>query len=136
MRTPAYATTGASEALGPFTLERREPGAEEVLIDILYCGVCHSDLHQVRNEWGGSRYPMVPGHEIIGRVSRVGAEVDRWQVGDLVGVGCFVDSCRRCPSCEEGEEQYCDVGMTETYNGLERDGVTPTQGGYSKRITV
>jgi uncharacterized zinc-type alcohol dehydrogenase-like protein len=136
IRTAAYATTAATEPLGPFTIERREPGPHDVLIEILFCGVCHSDLHQARGEWGNSVYPMVPGHEIVGRVRQVGAAVARWKVGDRVGVGCFVDSCRRCSACEEGVEQYCAEGMTLTYNGLERDGVTLAQGGYSSQITV
>jgi uncharacterized zinc-type alcohol dehydrogenase-like protein len=137
LRTPAYATTGPTDALAPFTIERREVGPHDVLIEILYCGVCHSDVHQARNDWGNSIYPMVPGHEIVGRVAQVGGEVTRWKTGDIVGVGCFVDSCRRCPSCREGVEQYCtDGGMTMTYNGYERDGVTPTYGGYASQITV
>lgn len=136
LRTPAYATTGPTEPLAPFTIERREPGPHEVLIEILYCGVCHSDLHQARNDWGNATYPMVPGHEIVGRISRVGDAVTRWRVGDTVGVGCFVDSCRTCDACKEGEEQYCVEGPTQTYNYLERDGVTRTQGGYSTQITV
>lgn len=136
LHTPAYATTAPTASLAPFTIERREPGPRDVLIEILYCGVCHSDIHQARGEWGNSIYPMVPGHEIIGRVAQVGGEVERWKVGDTVGVGCFLDSCRTCPSCHEGEEQFCTTGMTMTYNGYERDGVTPTFGGYSKQITV
>ncbi len=136
LRTPAYATTASTEPLAPFTIERREPGPRDVLIEILYCGVCHSDVHQARGEWGNSIYPMVPGHEIVGRVARVGAEVTRWKVGDVVGVGCFVDSCRTCEACRDGDEQYCAVGMNATYNGHERDGVTPTYGGYSSQITV
>jgi len=107
-----------------------------VLIDIAYCGVCHSDIHQARDEWGGSIFPMVPGHEIVGTVARVGDQVERWKIGDTVGVGCFVDSCRECEACKAGEEQYCERGMTLTYNGYERDGRTPTYGGYSTRITV
>jgi uncharacterized zinc-type alcohol dehydrogenase-like protein len=134
--TPAYATASASSPLAPFSIERREPRADEVLIDILYCGVCHSDIHQARDEWGGSIFPMVPGHEIVGRVSRVGDGVNRFKVGDVVGVGCFVDSCRVCPQCRAGEEQYCDPGMTATYNAREREGGAPTYGGYSTRITV
>jgi uncharacterized zinc-type alcohol dehydrogenase-like protein len=133
--TPAYAAPSAKAPLAPFKVERREPGASEVLIDILYCGVCHSDLHQVRDEWGGAIFPMVPGHEIVGRVSQVGNAVKKFKVGDPVGVGCFVDSCRQCPSCRKGEEQYCDSGMTGTYNGREKNGA-PTYGGYSTRITV
>lgn len=134
--TPAYAAVSAGAALAPFSIERRDPGPSDVLIDILYCGVCHTDIHQARNEWGGSTFPMVPGHEIVGRVAGVGAAVNRFKPGDAVGVGCFVDSCRTCASCRQGLEQYCDVGMVATYNSMERDGVTPTQGGYSTRITV
>jgi alcohol dehydrogenase (NADP+) len=133
---PAYATTGAKDSLKPHNIERRDPGPHDVLIDILYCGVCHSDIHQARDEWGGSIFPMVPGHEIVGTVSKVGGQVRKWNVGDTVGVGCFVDSCRKCDACREGEEQYCEEGMNATYNGYERDGKTPTYGGYSTRITV
>ncbi len=137
LNTPAYAAVDGQSPLAPFTIERREPRAHEVLIDILYCGVCHSDIHQVRAEWGSSGiFPMVPGHEIVGRVAQVGAHVGRFKVGDAVGVGCFVDSCRACPQCEAGEEQYCDEGMTGTYNSRERDTQAPTYGGYSTRITV
>ncbi len=136
MRTPAYAAPSADEPLAPFTVERREPRAHEVLIDILYCGVCHSDIHQVRDEWGGSIFPMVPGHEIVGRVSRAGEGATKFSVGDLVGVGCFVDSCRSCEPCRAGEEQYCREGMTGTYNSRERDSGEPTYGGYSTRIVV
>ncbi|MEJ7746938.1 MAG: NAD(P)-dependent alcohol dehydrogenase [Luteimonas sp.] len=137
LQTPAYAAADGASPLAPFTIERREPRANEVLIDILYCGVCHSDIHQVRDEWGGNGiFPMVPGHEIVGRVAQVGAGVDTFKVGDAVGVGCFVDSCRACPQCRGGEEQYCDHGMTATYNSRERDSKAPTYGGYSTRITV
>lgn len=136
LRTPAYAATDARSPLAPFTIERREPGPHEVLVDILYCGVCHSDIHQARDEWGGSIFPMVPGHEIVGRVAQAGAQVSRFKVGDVVGVGVFVDSCRQCPSCRSGDEQYCDEGMTGTYNARERGTGTPTYGGYSTRITV
>jgi uncharacterized zinc-type alcohol dehydrogenase-like protein len=107
-----------------------------VSIDILYCGVCHSDIHQARGEWGPAIFPMVPGHEIIGSVAQVGSHVSDWKVGDTVGVGCFVDSCRQCAACRDGEEQYCATGPVLTYNGRERDGVTPTFGGYSTRIVV
>jgi uncharacterized zinc-type alcohol dehydrogenase-like protein len=130
----AYAAASATSPLGPFSIERRNPGPHDVQIEILYCGICHSDIHQVRNEWGGSIYPMVPGHEIVGRVTAVGAHVSKFKVGDLAGVGCFVDSCRTCPNCQAGEEQYCDNGMVATYNGKEKDGVTPTLGGYSTLI--
>jgi alcohol dehydrogenase (NADP+) len=134
--TPAYAAASAKSPLAPFTIERRQPGAHEVLIDILYCGVCHSDIHQARDEWGGSIFPMVPGHEIIGIVQQIGSGVSQWQVGDTVGVGCFVDSCRECEACRAGEEQYCHQGASFTYNCRERDGKTPTYGGYSTCITV
>lgn len=143
LKTPAYAALDATSPLAPFNIERREPGPREVLIDILYCGVCHSDIHQARDGWGGSIFPMVPGHEIVGRVARVGSQVERFQVGEAVGVGVFVDSCRRCPSCRDGEEQYCDFGMSGTYNSYERDPIEhridksrPTYGGYSTMITV
>lgn len=142
LTTPAYAATDSQSPLAPFTIERRPPRPGEVLIDIRYCGVCHSDVHQVRDEWGGNGiFPMVPGHEIVGHVAQVGDGVDRFKVGDAVGVGCFVDSCRACPQCRAGEEQYCDEGMTATYNARERaDGRAgqgaPTYGGYSTRITV
>jgi uncharacterized zinc-type alcohol dehydrogenase-like protein len=136
LETPAYAAASARAPLGPFSIRRREPGPRDVLIEILYCGVCHSDVHQARAEWGDAIFPMVPGHEIVGRVLQVGAAVQRWKVGDTVGVGCFVDSCRRCEACQAGEEQYCHEDMTLTYNGRERDSEAPTFGGYSTRITV
>ncbi|MGJ7903967.1 NAD(P)-dependent alcohol dehydrogenase [Lysobacter sp. 1R34A] len=135
-KTAAYAAVDARTPLAPFSIERREPGPNEVLIDILYCGVCHSDIHQARDEWGGSTFPMVPGHEIVGRVARLGANAKGFRLGDAVGVGCFVDSCRECPQCRAGEEQYCDQGMTGTYNSRERGTGAPTYGGYSTRITV
>lgn len=136
LKVPAYAALSPKTPLAPYTIERREPGAHDVLIDILYCGVCHSDIHQVRDEWGGSIFPMVPGHEIVGTVADVGSHVTRWKRGDTVGVGCFIDSCRACGPCRDGEEQYCENGMNQTYNGYEQDGITPTYGGYSTRITV
>jgi alcohol dehydrogenase (NADP+) len=136
LETPAYAAQDAKSALAPWTIDRREPGSHDVLIDIVYCGVCHSDIHQARDEWGGSIFPMVPGHEIVGKVVKVGADVKNWKTGDIVGIGCFVDSCRDCDPCREGEEQYCENGMTLTYNGHEKDGKTPTNGGYSTRVTV
>ncbi|RYY86054.1 MAG: NAD(P)-dependent alcohol dehydrogenase [Chitinophagaceae bacterium] len=135
-QTKAYAAFDAATPLRDFTLDRREPGAHDVQIEILYCGVCHSDIHQVRNEWGNSMYPMVPGHEIVGRVSAVGTHVKKFKVGDLAGVGCLVDSCRECAKCKEGLEQYCENGSVGTYNALERDGKTPTYGGYSKQIVT
>ncbi len=134
--TKAYAAQNATSPLGPFSLDRRTPGAHDVHIEILFCGVCHSDIHQVRNEWGGSRYPMVPGHEIVGRVVSVGSEVTKFAAGDIAGVGCFVDSCRTCASCQEGIEQYCENGMVGTYNGIERETKAPTYGGYSTQIVV
>jgi uncharacterized zinc-type alcohol dehydrogenase-like protein len=136
LSTAAYAATSATTPLAPFTITRREPGTQDVLIEILFCGVCHSDIHQARGEWGQSKFPMVPGHEIIGKVSQVGSAVKKWKAGDTVGVGCFVDSCRQCEPCKAGEENYCDEAPTFTYNGFERDGKTLTQGGYSKQITV
>lgn len=133
--TKAFAAPSATTPLGPFTFDRRSVGPKDVHIDIKYCGVCHSDIHQARDEWGGSIFPMVPGHEIVGIVTEVGAEVTKFKVGDTVGVGCFVDSCRTCPSCQQGLEQYCEVGMVGTYNGREKDG-SPTYGGYSDNIVV
>ncbi|MCA1581339.1 MAG: NAD(P)-dependent alcohol dehydrogenase [Acidobacteria bacterium] len=132
----AWATPAAHAPLEPLRIPRREPGPRDVSIEILYCGVCHSDIHQVRDEWGGSLFPLVPGHEIAGRVIDAGGDVRRFKPGDAVGVGCFVDSCRECEACLAGEEQYCARGVTPTYNGRERDGKTPTYGGYSAQITV
>jgi alcohol dehydrogenase (NADP+) len=134
--TSGYAAKGPSAKLEPFTFERREPGPHDVLIDILYCGICHSDIHQVRDEWGGAMFPMVPGHEIVGRVARVGSRVKRFKVGALAGVGCFVDSCRVCENCKAGLEQFCEGHIVWTYNGTERDEKTPTYGGYSSHIVV
>jgi len=136
LKTRGYATHGPTAALEPFSFERREPGPRDVLIEILYCGVCHSDIHQARNEWQNSIYPMVPGHEIVGRVAAAGREVTRFREGDLAGVGCFVDSCRVCRNCEDGEEQYCQNHLVSTYNGTEKDEKTPTFGGYSSQIVV
>ncbi|HET7119518.1 MAG TPA: NAD(P)-dependent alcohol dehydrogenase [Hanamia sp.] len=132
--TKAYAAQSATTPLGAWTLERRSPKPHDVQVEILYCGVCHSDLHTVRNEWGGTIYPVVPGHEIVGRVTAVGNHVTKFKVGDLAGIGCMVDSCRECDNCKEGLEQYCTVGMVGTYNGKERDGSGITYGGYSKQI--
>jgi len=134
--TKAYAAFDDKSPLAPFELTRREPRAGDVTIEILYCGICHSDLHQVRNEWHNASYPMVPGHEIVGRVTAVGANVTKLKVGQLAGVGCLVDSCRECSPCGKGLEQYCEKGNSQTYNGLERDGKTPTYGGYSKQVVV
>src|ERR1700745_3725449 len=134
--TKAYAAHSPSDPLGPFSFQRREVGPHDVQIDILYCGVCHSDIHQARDEWGGSIYPMVPGHEIVGRVTNVGNHVKNFKVGDLAGVGCFIDSCRVCDNCKTGLEQYCEEGMVGTYNGRERVTNNPTYGGYSTQIVV
>jgi len=134
--TRAYAAYSATTPLAPYSFERREPGPKDAQIDILFCGVCHSDLHTVRSEWEGTVYPMVPGHEIVGRVSRVGAEVSKFKVGDLAAVGCLVDSCQHCGSCAEGLEQYCENGFTGTYGGVEKETGQPTRGGYSDKIVV
>ncbi|MFN7914256.1 MAG: NAD(P)-dependent alcohol dehydrogenase [Vicinamibacterales bacterium] len=131
----AFAAEQSHAPLGPFQVSRREPGPHDVVIDIAFCGVCHSDLHQVRDEWGNSTFPMVPGHEIVGRVRALGGAVTAHRVGDPVGVGCFVDSCRACEACRDHEEQFCAT-CAFTYNGTETDGVTPTYGGYSTQIVV
>jgi uncharacterized zinc-type alcohol dehydrogenase-like protein len=136
MTTNAYGAYAADKPLEPIAIERREPGPNDVQIEIAYCGVCHSDLHTVRSEWGGTLYPCVPGHEIVGHVSAVGAEVSGFQVGDTVGIGCLVDSCQHCPSCAEGLEQFCENGFTGTYNGQTQDPPGHTLGGYSQRIVV
>lgn len=135
-KSKAYAAQTKTSPLAPFTIDRREPGPKDVAIDIKFCGICHSDVHQVRDEWGGSLYPMVPGHEIVGHVTAVGANVKKFKVGDTVGVGCMVDSCRACVNCKDGEEQFCVEGMTATYNSKERDGKTLAQGGYAQSIVV
>ena len=132
-----YAAQSATTKLAPMSFERREPGPKDVQIEIAYCGVCHSDLHTARGEWGNSVYPVIPGHEIVGRVTAVGADVTKFREGDVAGVGCLVDSCQHCPSCAEGLEQYCEVGFTGTYNSP--DPKTPgqlTYGGYSKAVVV
>jgi uncharacterized zinc-type alcohol dehydrogenase-like protein len=134
--TKAYAAKSAGTPLEPFSLDRREVGPKDVQIEIHYCGVCHTDIHQVRNEWGGSSFPMVPGHEIVGKVTKVGAKVSKHKVGDTVGVGCFVDSCRTCDSCKKGLEQYCLNHLSPSYGGTEQDQKTPTQGGYSSQIVT
>jgi uncharacterized zinc-type alcohol dehydrogenase-like protein len=136
MKTKAYGAYAADKPLEPIDIERRAPGARDVQIDIAYCGVCHSDLHTVRSEWAGTLYPCVPGHEIVGRVSAVGAEVAGFKVGDVVGVGCMVGSCRHCHACGEGLEQYCENGFVGTYNGPTADAPGHTLGGYSQRIVV
>ena len=136
MTIKAYGASAADQPVRAMTIERRAPGPRDVQIDIAYCGVCHSDLHTVRSEWPGTLYPCVPGHEIVGHVSAVGSEVDGFDVGDAVGVGCLVDSCRRCASCAEGLEQYCTNGFVGTYNGPTGDPPGHTLGGYAQRIVV
>ncbi|MCX5578894.1 NAD(P)-dependent alcohol dehydrogenase [Kaistia terrae] len=136
MNVLGYAAHSSTTDLEAFRFERRDPRANDVTIDILYCGVCHSDVHNARNDWGGAAYPMVPGHEIIGRVSAIGADVTRFKVGDPVGVGCMVDSCQSCFACDDGDEQYCQHGSTYTYNSVDRHDGMPTFGGYSERIVV
>ncbi|MFB9240818.1 NAD(P)-dependent alcohol dehydrogenase [Massilia antarctica] len=130
-----YAALAAKEKLLPFSFERRAPHADDVAIDIKFCGVCHSDIHQARDEWGGATFPMVPGHEIAGVVTAIGANVTKFKVGDHVGVGCFVDSCTKCGTRHVDLEQYMP-GLVQTYNSVEADGVTPTFGGYSNHIVV
>lgn len=134
--TKAYAAYNSKDPLSPFEFNRRELRPDDVQVDILFCGVCHSDIHQVRDEWNGSIYPMVPGHEIVGKVIKAGENVTKFKVGDTVGVGVFVDSCRTCKNCKTDHENYCVEGMTGTYNAMERDGVTISQGGYSTQIIV
>ena len=136
MNVLGYAVQSATDSLAPYHFERRDPRANDVVIEILYCGVCHSDLHQARNDWGNSLFPMVPGHEIIGRVASVGANVTRFKVGDKVGVGCMVDSCQQCAACGRGLEQYCEARSTLTYNDIDRHDKMPTFGGYSENIVV
>jgi alcohol dehydrogenase (NADP+) len=134
--TLGIAAHDAASPLAPWRFERRDVGAHDVQIQILFCGICHSDLHTVRGEWGPCAYPQVPGHEIVGRVVSVGGNVTTWKAGDLVGVGCMVDSCQHCQPCADGLEQYCDNGMTGTYGGTEKETGRPTQGGYSTGIVV
>jgi uncharacterized zinc-type alcohol dehydrogenase-like protein len=135
-QTSAFGATAADKPLSSMAIERREPGPKDVAIDILYCGVCHSDLHFVRGEWGNESWPIVPGHEIVGRVSAVGDEVEGFAVGDLAGVGCMVDSCRTCSACEENLEQFCENGNTLTYGSVEPQTGGTTQGGYSNAVVV
>lgn len=132
----SYAACSETSGLGPFSYQPRTPRADDVSIVIEYCGVCHTDIHFAENDWGRTQYPVVPGHEIIGRVTAVGSDVTRFRVGDRVGVGCMVDACRQCSSCEQGLEQYCREGMTPTYNGTDRHDGLRTYGGYSERIVV
>ncbi|HET8830378.1 MAG TPA: NAD(P)-dependent alcohol dehydrogenase [Pelobium sp.] len=132
----AFAAKKADAPLAPFQLDRREVGETDVEIEILFCGVCHSDIHTARNEWGGTMYPVVPGHEIVGKVSKIGSKVTNHKVGDTVGVGCFVDSCGHCGNCEDDLEQYCENGNSQTYNAYLQDKKTITYGGYSSHIVV
>lgn len=136
MKTYGYAAFDTASPLAPYAFERRALRGNDVAMEILYCGVCHSDLHTARNDWGWSYYPIVPGHEIVGRVIAVGADVSRYQVGDHVAVGCMVDSCMECDQCHRGEEQLCRQGMVGTYAGADRISGAPTQGGYSKHLVV
>ena len=136
MKTSSYAANSATTPLAPFSFERRVPGEHDVRIEILFCGICHSDVHTVRNEWRGTTYPCVPGHEIVGRVVHVGTEVQKFKEGDIVGVGCLVDSCRTCGSCEEHLEQFCDEGAVFTYNSPDKHNGGMTFGGYSESIVV
>jgi uncharacterized zinc-type alcohol dehydrogenase-like protein len=136
IHTKAYAAPAAAKPLGPFEFDRREVGPRDILIEIAFCGICHTDIHQVKDEWGGAQFPMVPGHEIVGRVTRVGAQVQGFKEGDLAGVGCMVDSCHTCPNCARDLEQFCEKGAAFTYNSTEMDRRTPTQGGYASRIVV
>lgn len=131
-----YAARSATTAVEPFQFQRRDPRDNDVEIKILYCGVCHSDLHQARNDWGNSQFPMVPGHEIVGTVLSVGSAVTHFNVGDTVGVGCMVDSCQVCSACDKGLEQYCENQTTLTYNDIDRHDKQPTFGGYSETIVV
>ena len=132
----AYAALSPKEPLQPIVIERRSPKPDDVVIEILYCGICHSDIHTARSEWGPATYPCVPGHEIVGKVIQVGKKVKRFKSGDIAGVGCFVDSCGKCAHCKAHEEQFCDGHTVFTYNAVELDGKTPTFGGYSSQITV
>ena len=136
MRVAAYAAQGPETPVEPFEIDRRDLQTNDVLIDITWCGVCHSDIHTARNEWGRSKYPIVPGHEIVGRVGAIGADVTKHKVGDTVGVGCLVDACLACPACTDGDEQYCEKGSVGTYGGTEPVIGGPTYGGYSKQIVV
>ena len=136
MKVLGYAAQSSAAPLAPFHFTRRTPRPDDVVVEILYCGVCPSDLHQARNDWGFSHYPLVPGHEIIGRVTAVGAGVTKFKPDDLVGIGCMVDSCRECQPCKQGLEQYCDEGNVQTYNGVDRHDHLPTYGGYSQQIVA
>ncbi|HEY3588746.1 MAG TPA: NAD(P)-dependent alcohol dehydrogenase [Buttiauxella sp.] len=134
MKVLGYAAQSAQASLAPYEFMRRSPRPDDVVIEVMYCGVCHSDLHQARNDWGFSSYPLVPGHEVVGRVASVGSNVTKFKPGDYAGIGCMVDSCRTCHPCKEGLEQYCEEGNVQTYNGVDRHDHLPTYGGYSQAI--
>lgn len=136
LETKAYAAFNETDPLAPFKFDTKITGPKDVRIEILYCGICHSDIHSVKNEWGGAKYPLVPGHEIVGKVTEVGSEVSKFKVGDLAGIGCMVDSCRECNNCHDGEEQYCDTGATFTYGGIDKTTGKTTYGGYSEQIVA
>jgi uncharacterized zinc-type alcohol dehydrogenase-like protein len=136
IQTKGYAAQSATSPLQPFSFQRRDPKPDDIVIEIGYCGICHSDIHTARSEWGPTAYPCVPGHEIVGRVIQVGKKVRAFKVGDLAGVGCFVDSCGKCQPCKHHEQQFCEVHTAYTYNSTEMDEKTPTQGGYSSHVTV
>lgn len=136
IETKGYATHDTNARFVPFNFARRDIGDNDILIDVQYCGICHSDIHQAKGEWGNSTYPMVPGHEIVGNVTQIGSAVTKFKVGDIAGIGCFVDSCGECSSCKADAEQFCKVHCAATYNGTEMDETTPTYGGYSKHYVV
>jgi uncharacterized zinc-type alcohol dehydrogenase-like protein len=136
LNTISYAALNPQSKLAPYSFNRRDVGKNDILIDIHFCGVCHSDIHQARDEWGGAIFPMVPGHEIVGKVAKIGKTVKGYKVGDPVGVGCFVGSCGKCPRCKTHQQNYCDIKFVPTYNGTEMDMKTPTYGGYSNQIVV
>lgn len=136
INTRGYAATEARARLAPFTFQRRDPAAQDVVLDLMYCGICHSDIHYVNNDWGFTRYPIVPGHEIVGRVVQVGSQVTKFKPGDMAAIGCLVDSCRTCAPCESGDEHWCEQYPTPTYSGVERGTSNPTYGGYSDNYVV
>lgn len=136
MQVKAYGNISAVEPLKPLQIERREPKSDDIVIAIDYCGICHSDIHTARGEWGPTHYPCVPGHEIVGKIIKIGKKVKRFKVGDVAGVGCFIDSCGKCSSCKASEQQFCENHTAYTYGGTEMDLKTPTLGGYSSHITI
>lgn len=136
MKTKGYVVKSAKAPLESYDFDRRELRPRDVALDISYAGICHSDIHQAREEWGPAIFPMVPGHEIVGKVTQVGSQVSKFKVGESIGVGVFIDSCRKCASCNAGLEQYCVEGMTGTYNAYERDGKTIALGGYSNKFVI